>query len=114
MSFQHVGVGRGGRSGEVAPRETKIDALASLKHLFQLQMRSKAPQLKSRLAISFILVLAGKALGVWAPLVMGRAINLLAHGKGAAEQVAVAFTGFIILWSALRLISTLAPNIREA
>ncbi|HET9160096.1 MAG TPA: ABC transporter ATP-binding protein/permease, partial [Caulobacteraceae bacterium] len=85
-----------------------------MKHLFQLQMRSKAAHLKSRLAISIVLVLAGKALGVWAPLVMGHAINLLAHGRGAAEQVAVAFTGFIILWSGLRLVSTLAPNIREA
>jgi ATP-binding cassette subfamily B protein len=114
MSFQHAGVGRGGRSGEVAPRETKVDAWASLKHLFFLQMRSKAPQLKSRLAVSLILVLAGKGLGVWAPLVMGHAINILAAGKGGAEQVAIAFTGFILLWSGLRLFSTLAPNIREA
>jgi ATP-binding cassette subfamily B protein len=114
MSLHHAGVGRGGRSGEVAAREVKVDALASMKHLFQLQMRSKAPQLKSRLTISLVLVLAGKALGVWAPLAMGHAINLLAHGKGAAEQVAVAFTGFIVLWSTLRLFSSLAPNIREA
>ncbi|MDB5452480.1 MAG: metal transporter permease [Caulobacteraceae bacterium] len=113
MSFHHPGLGQAA-SGAVSPRDVKIDAFASLKHLFQLQMRSKAPQLKSRLALSMILVLAGKALGVWAPLVMGHAINLLAAGKATAEQVAIAFTGFILLWSGLRLVSTLAPNIREA
>jgi len=74
MSFQHPGLGRVAQPEAVAPRETKIDALASMKHLLQLQMRSKAPQLKTRLAASLILVLSGKALGVWAPLVMGAAV----------------------------------------
>ena len=98
MSFQHPGIGRIAVPGAVAPRDTKIDGWASMRHLFQLQMRSKAPQLKARLIISLVLVLAGKGLGVWAPLAMGHAINLLAAGKGGAEQVAIAFTGFILLW----------------
>jgi ATP-binding cassette, subfamily B, heavy metal transporter len=114
MSFQHPGHGRAAAPGAIAPRDAKIDGWASMRHLFQLQMRSKAPQLKARLTIALVLVLAGKGLGVWAPLAMGHAINLLAAGKGGPEQVAIAFTGFILLWSALRLFSTLAPNIREA
>src|SRR4051812_43442499 len=87
--------------------------MASLKHLSELQIRSKAPQLKARLAASLALVLSGKVLGVWAPLLMGHAINVLAAGKGTAEQVAIAFTGLILSWSLIRLISTLTPQLRD-
>ena len=115
MSFTHPGRGRSRAvGGEVAPRDVKVDGWASMKHLVELQLRSKAPQLKIRLAAALGLVLSGKVLGVWAPLVMGQAINVLAEGKGAGEQTAIAFTGFILTWVALRLFSTLAPNIREA
>jgi ABC-type transport system involved in Fe-S cluster assembly fused permease/ATPase subunit len=103
--------GHGG--GAVAGRDVKVDGWASLKHLFELQIRSKAPQLKVRLAASLLLVLVGKGLGVWAPLLMGRAINVLADGKSGPEQVAIAFTGFIISWSLIRLVSSLAPNFRD-
>jgi ABC-type transport system involved in Fe-S cluster assembly fused permease/ATPase subunit len=100
-------------AGAIAPSTTKIDGWASLKHLVELQLRSKAPQLKTRLAAALALVLFGNVLGVWAPLLMGHAINDLARGKGTAEQVAIAFTGFIISWSVVRLFSTLAPSMRD-
>lgn len=107
-------MGRGGPTPDaVAPREVKIDAAASLKHLFELQIRSKAPQLKLRLAAAVGLVLSGKALGVWAPLLMGQAINILAEGRSGEEQVAIAFVGFIIGWSVIRLASSLAPGMRD-
>ena len=77
MSFIHPGR-RSAVPDAVAPRDAKVDGWASMKHLFELQLRSKAPQLKVRLAASLALVLSGKALGVWAPLVMGQAINVLA------------------------------------
>lgn len=100
-------------SGAIAASDVKVDAWASLKHLVQLQLRSKAPQLKRRLAAALGLVLFGNVLGVWAPLLMGDAINALARGKGTAEQVGIAFTGFIISWSLVRLVSTLAPSLRD-
>ena len=104
---------RGHGGGPVAGRDVKVDGWASLRHLFELQIRSKAPQLKARLAASLALVLVGKGLGVWAPLLMGKAINELAAGKDAPEQVAIAFTGLIIGWSLIRLVSSLAPNLRD-
>jgi len=76
-------------------------------------MRSQAPQLKIRLALSLVLVIAGKALAVVAPLVMGAAINRLAEGKSAPEQVAIAFAGLILGWSAFRTLAALAPQIRD-
>ena len=102
-----------GAGGPVAGKDVKVDAWASIRHLIDLQLRSKAPQLKIRMAAAFGLILTGKALGVWAPLIVGHAINVLAEGRGAAEQTAIAFTGFILTWSGLRLVSTLAPGLRD-
>lgn len=93
--------------------ETRVGAWAAMRHLFDLQMRSKAPQLKTRLIAAIVLVLAGKSLGVLAPLYMGRAINVLAEGKNTGQQVAIAFVGLILGWSLIRLISTLAPQLRD-
>ncbi len=97
----------------VAPRDVKIDAFASLKHLFELQLRSKAPQLRIRLAAALLLVLAGKALGVWAPLMLGQAINLLAEGRSLPQQAGIGFVGLIVGWILIRLVSSLAPQIRD-
>ena len=111
MTFHRA---RGGAVHDrVAPRDTKIDTLASLKHLFELQIRSKAPQLRLRLFAALMLVLVGKALGVWAPLMMGKAINVLAAGRDGGEQVAIAFIGFILGWAVIRMISSLAPGFRD-
>jgi len=112
MTFMRHGTP--GVADAIAAPGTKIDGWASMRHLFALQMRSKAPQLRLRLGVSLALVLAGKGLGVWAPLVMGQAINILAEGKSTPEQVGIAFSGFILTWVALRTFSSLAPNIREA
>jgi ABC-type transport system involved in Fe-S cluster assembly fused permease/ATPase subunit len=100
-------------AGAVAPSNTKVDGWASLKHLVELQFRSKAPQLRVRLISALILVLSGNALGVWAPILMGKAINELVPGKAPAEQAAIIFTGFIISWSVVRLFSSLAPQLRD-
>jgi ABC-type transport system involved in Fe-S cluster assembly fused permease/ATPase subunit len=113
LSYFHGATRGPAVSGAIAASDVKIDAWASLRHLVQLQLRSKAPQLKRRLAAALSLVLFGNVLGVWAPLLMGDAINALARGKGTAEQVGIAFTGFIISWSLVRLVSTLAPSLRD-
>jgi ATP-binding cassette subfamily B protein len=91
----------------------KVGAWAAMRHLFDLQLRSGAPQLKTRLAAAVLLVLAGKALGVLAPLFMGRAINVLAEGRALGEQVAIAFVGLVLGWSVIRLVSSLAPQLRD-
>ncbi len=99
--------------GPVAGKDVKVDGWASLKHLFELQLRSRAPQLGIRLTAALSLVLVGMLLTVWAPFIQGEAINLLAQGKGASEQLTWAFLGLIVNWSIIRLFSTLAPGFRD-
>ena len=113
MSYSHGFMRGPATPGAIAPKTAKVDAWASIRHLIELQLRSKAPWLKTRMAAALSLVLAGNVLGVWAPLLMGEAINVLARGKGAPEQVAIAFTGFIVSWSVIRLLSTMAPQLRD-
>src|SRR5690606_17374146 len=98
---------------EDAASTNKVGVWAAMRHLFDLQLRSGAPQLKTRLVAAVLLVLAGKALGVLAPLFMGRAINVLADGRALGTQVAIAFVGLILGWSVIRLISSLAPQLRD-
>ena len=56
--------------------------------------RSGAPQLRLRLFCAIALTLAGKGLGVLAPLVLGAAVNRLAAGQGAAAAVGWGFAAF--------------------
>lgn len=72
--------------------------------------RSNAPQLRLRLVAAIAMTLAGKALGVLAPLVLGAAVNHLAAGQGAGVAFGLGFAGFAVGWAVVRLISAIAPN----
>ena len=84
--------------------------LQALGDLFRLVQRSNAPQLRLRLVGAIGMTLAGKALGVLAPLVLGAAVNRLAAGQGAAVGIAWGFAAFAVGWAIVRLVSAIAPN----
>ncbi len=79
--------------------------------LGRLVMRSSAPNLRTRLVSALVLVIIGKVAGVWAPVVLGRAINTLSPG-GAI--LGAGFVGLALAFAALRLVGACAPYAREA
>jgi ATP-binding cassette subfamily B protein len=104
------------RRGE-APTDHQGSGLSAgeaMRTLLSLVMRAPAPQLRLRLAASLILTFAGKGLGVWAPLLLGAAVNELAKGQGPAVQVTYAFAGLAVGWAGVRFFSSVAPNLRDA
>ena len=83
--------------------------LKALADLVRLVARSGAPQLRLRLTAAIGLTLAGKGLGVLAPLMLGAAVNRLAAGQGAAAAVGLGFAGFAIGWAVVRFLSAATP-----
>jgi ABC-type transport system involved in Fe-S cluster assembly fused permease/ATPase subunit len=105
---------RGHGEAADAPPGVKLSLLAAMADLWRLIMRSQAPGLRWRTAAALFLIVAGKALGVWAPFVIGHAQNALARGKGPAETLFVAFAGLAIGWALLYFLSMAAPQARDA
>jgi ATP-binding cassette subfamily B protein len=97
-----------------APPGARLSLLGAMKDLWRLIMRSDAPGLKWRTATALLLIVAGKALGVWSPFVIGHAQNALAKGKGPAETLFLAFGGLAVGWAFLRFLSMAAPQARDA
>jgi ATP-binding cassette subfamily B protein len=87
--------------------------LTALADLARLVGRSGAPQLRLRLISAIALTLAGKGLGVLAPLVLGAAVNRLAAGQGAAAAVGLGFAAFAVGWALVRLLSAASPLISD-
>lgn len=72
----------------------------------------QGPGYRLRLGASLILTLLAKVLAVVSPLVLGDGINALSAGDAAgAWPVFLGLAGF---WAALRLASTVGPQIRDA
>ncbi len=82
--------------------------------LVRLVGRSKASGLKTRLAVALGLVLLGKWTGVYAPVLIGQAIDHLAKGRSAAEGLGVGFIGFALGWVFLRFVGNAAPYARDS
>ncbi|QUD90664.1 ABCB family ABC transporter ATP-binding protein/permease [Phenylobacterium montanum] len=82
--------------------------------LVRLVGRSRASGLRTRLALALGLVLIGKWTGVYAPVLIGQAIDHLAKGRSPAEGLGIGFIGFALGWVLLRFISTAAPYARDA
>jgi len=101
--------------------QTKADASATgisggwraLADLAGIVGRSGAPQLPWRVAGAILLTLAGKGLGVLAPLVLGAAVNRLAAGQGAAVSLTAGFAGFAAGWALVRFLSSAAPQLSD-
>jgi len=99
---------------EVAPPDVKFKTLPALADLFRLVLRSGAKGLWFRLSLALIFTVAGSLTGVIAPIYLGRAVNALAAGRGAAAQLGIAAAGMAAGWAALRFVSAAAPQLRDA
>ncbi len=104
----------GAVAGAVAAPEVKANGWKAMADLFGLVMRSKAPGLRWRLTLALVLTFAGKFLGVIAPLLLGKAVNALTAGQGAAVQVGLTFAALAGGWALIRFISAVAPQARDA
>ena len=105
---------RGQGEAADAPAGVKLTLLNAMVDLWRLIMRSQAPGLKWRTASALALIVAGKALGIWAPFMLGHAVNTLARGKTAAEQVGLSFAALAIGWAFIRFLASVAPQARDA
>ncbi len=113
------GEGRGGsleaRAQGVSAASTEIEpgGLSALLELARLVGRSNAPQLKLRLVAAIGLTLIGKGLGVFAPLVLGAAVNHLAREQSTAVAIGLGFAGFAVGWAVVRFLSSAAPQLSD-
>ena len=105
---------RGRGEAADAPAGVKLSLVAAMGDLWRLIMRSQAPGLRWRTATALTLIVVGKALGVGAPFLLGHAVNTLARGKSAAEQVGVSFAALAIGWAFIRFLASVAPQARDA
>ena len=98
-----------------AAAEAPVDpkTIPALMDLIRLVGRSGAPQLKLRLTVSILLTIAGKGLGVLAPLVLGAAVNHLAADQPAGVSVGLGFAGFAVGWAIVRFLSSSAPQLSD-
>ncbi|WP_242913315.1 ABCB family ABC transporter ATP-binding protein/permease [Brevundimonas pishanensis] len=113
----------GSRRGDVTTKATQAGAdtavsdspktLAAIGNLISLVGRSGAPQLPWRITGAVGLTLAGKGLGVAAPLVLGAAVNKLAEGQGAAASVGLGFAAFAVGWAVIRLLAAATPQLSD-
>ena len=114
MSYVSAVRRRGDALTRPADAGAKPSTWLALRELAALIVRSRAPQLRLRLAAALALTVAGKVLGVLAPLLLGAAVNRLAEGQDAAVQVGFAFAGFAVGWALIRFLSSVAPQARDA
>ena len=80
--------GREAVAGAIAKPDQPVRFWKAMGDLVQLVLRSRAPGLRWRVTVALLLTLAGKVLGVLAPLLLGAAVNQLAAGQGAASPSA--------------------------
>jgi ATP-binding cassette subfamily B protein len=106
--------GRGAVPGAIAKADQPVRFWKAMGDLVSLVLRSQAPGLRWRVAVALLLTLTGKALGVLAPLMLGKAVNQLSAGQGAVVAVTWAFAGLAGGWALVRFISAAAPQARDA
>lgn len=100
-------------AGQTEVKQEAPPTLQALGDLLRVVGRSGAPQLHLRIAGAIGLTLAGKALGVAAPLILGAAVNHLAAGQGAAAAVGWGFAAFAVGWALVRFLSAATPQLSD-
>lgn len=100
-------------AGQVEVKQEAPPTLQALTDLLRVVGRSGAPQLPWRVAGAIGLTLAGKGLGVAAPLILGAAVNHLAAGQGAAAAVGWGFAAFAVGWAVVRFLSAATPQLSD-
>ena len=101
------------QAGSIQDNSDGPPTLKALADLARLVGRSGAPHLRLRLISAIVLTLAGKGLGVLAPLVLGAAVNRLAAGQGTAVAVGWGFAAFALGWTLVRFLSAASPLISD-
>jgi ABC-type transport system involved in Fe-S cluster assembly fused permease/ATPase subunit len=115
LSYAHAhGRPQAGAAPATLAAPAKFSFWSSMAELARLVMRSRAQGLKTRLGIALGLVLVGKWTGVYAPVLIGRAIDAATKGRGAPEIVFAVFMGLAAGWVVLRFISSATPLMRDA
>src|ERR1700761_4908033 len=97
--------------GAPAPAGVKFSFWRSMGDLGRLVMRSGAPFLRVRIALALGLVIVGKFAGVWAPVVLGDAVNGL---RSVAGALPMAFVVGAVAYAGLMLIAAWVPFVRDA
>lgn len=100
-------------AGQAQTKQEAPPTLQALSDLLRVVGRSGAPQLPWRITGAIALTLAGKGLGVLAPLILGAAVNHLAAGQGAAAAVGWGFAGFAVGWALVRFLSAATPQLSD-
>jgi ABC-type transport system involved in Fe-S cluster assembly fused permease/ATPase subunit len=101
------------RAGAPTDKPEDPNTFAALADLTRLVGRSGAPHLRLRLILSILLTIAGKGLGVLAPLVLGAAVNHLSRGQGTGVAVGLGFAAFAVGWAIVRFLSAATPQISD-
>jgi ATP-binding cassette subfamily B protein len=99
-------------SGAVAPKGVKFDFWRSMADLGRLVLRSGAPNLSARIAAALALVVIGKLASVWAPVVLGDAVNTLAPAPGGVT-LGTGFVAGATAFAALSFLGACAPYLRD-
>lgn len=97
----------------INPDDLSPGAWAALRDLMGVVARSGAPQLHARIAGALGLTLAGKGLGVLAPLALGAAVNRLAEGQSAGVTVGMSFMALAVGWALIRFLSSATPQLSD-
>ncbi|MNH49471.1 putative multidrug export ATP-binding/permease protein [compost metagenome] len=100
-------------AGQGELKQEAPPTLQALTDLLRVVGRSGAPQLPWRITGAIGLTLAGKGLGVLAPLILGAAVNHLAAGQGAAAAVGWGFAAFAVGWAVVRFLSAATPQLSD-
>ena len=100
-------------AGQAEVKQEAPPTLQALGDLLRVVGRSGAPQLHMRVVGAIGLTLAGKGLGVLAPLILGAAVNHLAAGQGAAAAVGWGFAAFAVGWALVRFLSAATPQLSD-
>lgn len=100
-------------AGQTEVKQEAPPTLQALGDLLRVVGRSGAPQLRLRITGAVALTLAGKGLGVLAPLILGAAVNHLAAGQGAAAAVGWGFAAFAVGWAVVRFLSAATPQLSD-
>ena len=95
------------------PPPPKLSVWKVMGEVLDLVGRSRAPQLRLRLVGAVVFTLGGRMAGVLAPLLLGKAVNILAAKGPAAAQVAWGFAGLAAGWALIRFLSQAGPNLRD-
>jgi ATP-binding cassette subfamily B protein len=100
--------------GELATPAVKFSFWGSMADLGRLVMRSGASHLRLRIVAALSLVFIGKFGGVWAPVVLGDAINGLSRADATIKALSPAFVMGAVAYAGLMFFAAAIPFVRDA